>query len=193
MSRPSDMDTVERKTMTAEALVLGLMTHCEKTCQLAFPAFLETLENESVEHGISEETLTTLFVAETAMKKTEMYRWYYILSLTVGLMYFFGRSDKEALTAIYRGLQSAIREQFKDEIANQATEAMGSTISIFRKNPYDAYQTAAMTFLSMIGYLHHDDSSEAATSETFLNTIKMGFALAIPFVHSLSADSDIIA
>jgi len=193
MSRPSDMDTVERKTMTAEALVLGLMTHCEKACQEAFPEWIDKLENESVEHGISEETLTTLFIADTAMKRTDMYHWYYILSVTVGLMYFFGRSDKEALTAIYRALQAAIREKFKDDIAEQASEAVGSTLSIFRKNPYDAYQTAAMTFLSMIGYLHHEDSTEAATSKTFLDTIKMGFALAIPFVHALSADADIVA
>ena len=48
---------------------------------------------------------------------------------------------------------------------------------------FDAYQAGVVTFLSMIGYLDHDDTTKATLDTHFLKAFRMDFARSIPYLH----------
>lgn len=161
-----------------------LLEEAERCCLSAFEEFLERLETESVEYGISEETLTELFLKIPSAQRETMALWFVIANLAVASVYFLGRFDKPAIRGVLAALRQSIGLKYGKRLGESAEYPLESILRILKDGPYDAYQAGVLTFLTQIGYLEHEDSTRATLDPLFLKKFRLDFAKTIPYLHA---------
>ncbi len=169
--------------ITPERLVNQLLEFTESSCREAYPDFEERLELESVEYGISEETLTDVFLKRSDEDRERMLSWFITTNLAVGGVYFLGRFNREFVRLALQHLKESALEKFGDKLGPEANQPFDTVRRLLREGGFDAYQAGMVTFLSLIGYLDHEDATRATLDTEFLNGFRMDFTKSIPYLH----------
>jgi hypothetical protein len=169
--------------ITPERLVNQLLEFTESSCIGAYSDFEERLELESVEYGISEETLTDIFLNRSDEDRERMLAWFIATNLAVGGVYFLGRFNREFVRLALQHLRSMALERFGDKLGPDANQPFDTVRKLLRELGFDAYQAGMVTFLSLIGYLDHEDATKATLDTEFLNGFRMDFTKSIPYLH----------
>lgn len=169
--------------MTPERLVRQLLEFTESSCRMAYPDFEERLELESVEYGISEETLSDIFLNRSEEDRERVLAWFITANLAIGGVYFLGRFNRVFVRLALQHLGTIIQERFKDVLGPEASQPFGMVRRLLREGGFDAYQSGMVVFLSLIGYLEHEDATKATLDTEFLNNFRMDFAKSIPYLH----------
>lgn len=159
------------------------MEFARNSCALAYPDFEERLELDAVEYGISEETLTHIFIERSEEQKARMVSLFTISNLAVSGTYFLGRFERTFVKTALQELQAKCAECFGEQLGDDATQPLEMVRRLLREGGFDAYQAAMITFLSLIGFLEKEDSTKATLDPDFLNNFRMDFAKTIPYLH----------
>lgn len=169
--------------ITPERLVKQLLEFTESSCKEAYSDFEERLELESVEYGISEETLTDIFLKRSDADREKMLAWFISTNLAVGGVYFLGRFNREFVRLALQHLRASALERFEDTLGPDANQPFETVRRLLREGGFDAYQAGMVTFLSLIGFLDHEDATQATLDTEFLNGFRMDFTKSIPYLH----------
>ncbi len=173
----------EGNASSPEALVSQLVELATSACESAYPDFEERLELDAVEYGISEETLTSIFLERSDEEKARMLALFTITNLAVAGTYFLGRFNREFVRQSLQQLQVSCIAQFEALLGDDATQPFEMVRRLLREGGFDAYQAGMIAFLSLIGFLEHEDSTKATLDTEFLNGFRMDFAKTIPYLH----------
>lgn len=169
--------------ITPEGLVNQLVEFTESSCRGAYSDFEERLELESVEYGISEDTLTDIFLNRSDEDREKMLAWFIATNLAVGGVYFLGRFNREFVKLALQYLRDFALERFGDTLGPEANQPFDTVRRLLREGGFDAYQAGMVTYLSQIGYLDHEDATKATLDTEFLNGFRMDFTKSIPYLH----------
>lgn len=169
--------------ITPERLVIQLLEFTEASCKGAYSDFEERLELESVEYGISEETLSDIFLNRSDEDRERMLAWFITTNLAVGGVYFLGRFNRDFVRLALQHLREIALERFGDKLGPDANQPFDTVRRLLREGGFDAYQAGVVTFLSLIGYLDHEDGTKASLDTEFLNRFRMDFTKSIPYLH----------
>lgn len=174
--------------ITPERLVNQLLEFTESSCRGAYHDFEERLELESVEYGISEETLTDIFLNRSDEDRERMVSWFIATNLAVGGIYFLGRFNREFVRSALQHLRESAQERFGNTLGPEVNQPFDTVRRLLREGGFDAYQAGMVTFLSLIGYLDHEDATKATLDTEFLNGFRMDFTKSIPYLHQAELD-----
>lgn len=178
------MEVADPQPTTASLkLVENLIGFTEARCQSRFQDFSERLEMESIEYGVSEETLTEIFLKSGNGTRDHMLKWFVIANLAVGSVYFLGRHNKALIREILGELRRSVLGRYEKFLGEDACHPLDSVNRILQEGAFDAYQAGALTFLTQIGYLDHQDATEATLDPEFLKKFRLDFSNAIPYLH----------
>jgi hypothetical protein len=177
-------------TFDPDGLIDDLLSFAEKTCSSAYQDFQERLETESVEYGISEETLTEIFVKSDQEERGKMPQWFVVSNLAVASIYFLGRYDRSLVRQALSRLRQSIVTRFGETLGEDAGYPLESMRRVLKEGGFDAYQAGVLTFLTHIGYLDHADSMAATLDPSFLTKFRLDFAKTIPYLHQEATPSE---
>lgn len=178
------MDVTDQKSpLTPDGLIQDLISFTEENCSSCFLDFQERLESESIEYGVSEETLTEIFLANSSETRIRMLPWFVIANLAVASVYFLGRHDKNWVRQALQELKLSVLQRFGGVLGDDACHPLETVTRIMREGIFDAYEAGALAFLTEIGYLDHPDSTSATLDPNFLKKIRLDFSRTIPFLH----------
>jgi hypothetical protein len=178
MSPPSD-----GLTLSPLELVDQLLKLTETGCGSSYADFEERLEIDSVEYGVSEDTLTDIFLKRSEEQKAKMLAWFVVTNLAVASVYFLGRFNREFVKVAIKALRDLSTERYEGILGTEAGQPFEMVRRLMHDGGFDAYQAGAITYLSMIGYLDHDDTTKATLDSDFLKAFRMDFARTIPYLH----------
>jgi hypothetical protein len=169
--------------ITPQSLVDQLMELTEAACATGYSDFEERLEADSVEYGISEDTLTDIFLKRSEDQKSRMRAWYVVTNLAVASVYFLGRFNRDFVRSTLQVIREESSARFETTLGAEVAQPFEMVRRLMHDGGFDAYQAGVVTFLSMIGYLDHDDTTKATLDTHFLKAFRMDFARSIPYLH----------